>query len=97
MSNPKKVLSDKQIADQLPQGWEFIEGEIVADFATGDFNTGVSFVQKIGQAADDANHHPDVLLTYPEVTVSLSSHDVSGVTYRDIDLATKINELFDAV
>ena len=97
MSNPQKVLSDKQIADQLPEGWEFIEGEIVADYKTGDFNAGVKFVQAIGTAADEANHHPDVLLTYPEVTVSLSSHDVNGVTSRDIDLATTINALFDAI
>ncbi|MDR7328462.1 4a-hydroxytetrahydrobiopterin dehydratase [Corynebacterium guangdongense] len=97
MSNPKKVLSEKQIADQLPEGWEFIEGEIVADFKTGDFATGVKFVRAIGDAAERANHHPDVLLTYPEVTVSLSSHDVSGITSRDIDLATQINKLFDSI
>lgn len=97
MSNPKTVLSEKQIADQLPEGWEFIEGEIVADFATGDFNTGVKFVQGIGEAADKANHHPDVLLTYPEVTVSLTSHDVSGVTSRDIDMARTVSDIFSAL
>ena len=97
MSNPKKVLSEKQINEQLPEGWEFIEGEIVADFTTGDFNTGAKFVEGIAQAADAANHHPDVLLTYPEVTVSLSSHDVSGVTSRDIELAQTVNDLFSGL
>lgn len=97
MNNPKKVLSEKQITEQLPEGWEFIEGEIVADFATGDFNTGVTFVERIGKAADEANHHPDVLLTYPEVTVSLTSHDANGVTSRDIDMAKTVNEIFSEI
>ena len=94
MSNPKKVLTEAQINEQLPEGWEYIEGEVVADFKTGDFNAGVEFVQEIGKAADASNHHPDVLLTYPEVTVSLTSHDVSGVTSRDIEMAKIVNKLF---
>ena len=41
-------------------------------------------------AAEEANHHPDITLTYPEVIVTLSSHDVGGITSRDLDLARTI-------
>jgi 4a-hydroxytetrahydrobiopterin dehydratase len=49
-------------------------------------------VDRIGATAEEANHHPDVSLTYPEVIVTLSSHDVGGITSRDIDLARRISE-----
>ena len=62
-------------------------------FDTGDFNTGAALVTKIAEAADEANHHPDVDLRYPHLTVSLSSHDVDAITPRDIRLARKISEL----
>ena len=43
--------------------------------------------------ADEANHHPDVDLRYPHLTVSLKSHDVDAITARDIRLARKISDL----
>ena len=43
--------------------------------------------------AEEANHHPDVVLTYPQVDVDLRSHDVGGVTVRDLDLARRISAI----
>ena len=51
----------------------------------------LKLVKKIGKAADKADHHPDVDLSYPLVDVRLSSHDAGGVTSRDIDLARQIS------
>jgi 4a-hydroxytetrahydrobiopterin dehydratase len=48
-------------------------------------------VNRIGASAEKANHHPDLTLTYPQVRVTLSSHDVGGITSRDIDLARTIS------
>ncbi len=73
--------------------WRRLLTGIRARFRTGDFATGVALVDRIGAAADEANHHPDVSLTYPEVKVVLSSHDVGGITSRDIDLARRISGL----
>ncbi|MDP2772959.1 MAG: VOC family protein, partial [Nocardioides sp.] len=58
---------------------------------TGDFATGLALVNEIGAAADELDHHPDVDLTYPSVTVRLTSHDVGGVTSRDVELARRIS------
>src|SRR4051795_3334185 len=60
-------------------------------FLTGDFATGLTLVNRIGELAEAANHHPDVELRYPHVNVTLFSHDVFGVTSRDLDLARKIS------
>ena len=90
MADPKQILTADQIADAGLTGWRQ-EGEtLTARFATGDFATGLAFVQRIGLSAEAADHHPDILLTYPEVTVTLSSHDVGGITSRDVALAGTI-------
>jgi 4a-hydroxytetrahydrobiopterin dehydratase len=71
--------------------WRQILGRLKARFRTGDFATGLALVNRIGEAAEAANHHPDVLLTYSDVVVTLSSHDVRGITRRDLDLAHEIS------
>jgi 4a-hydroxytetrahydrobiopterin dehydratase len=61
-------------------------------FRTGSFSTGLELVNRIGELAEEANHHPDVDLRYPTVAVTLWSHDAGGVTSRDLDLARRISQ-----
>ena len=74
------------------EGWEVSDGVAERTFRTGSFAVGVEFVDAIGAIADDADHHPDVDLRYPTVTVRLTSHDVGGLSRRDSDLARRISE-----
>ncbi|MCS5478422.1 4a-hydroxytetrahydrobiopterin dehydratase [Corynebacterium sp. YIM 101645] len=90
MTDPKQKLTAADVESAGLSGWHHAGDTIRAEFATGDFNTGLRLVTLIGESADVANHHPDVTLTYPTVSVTLSSHDVGGVTSRDIDLARTI-------
>ena len=64
-----------------------------ARFRTGSFVKGLELVTRITDEAEAANHHPDVVLTYPHVDVDLTSHDVGGVTSRDLDLARRISAI----
>ena len=89
----KQKLTGQQIHDQAPPGWAKVLDKLIARFETGDFNTGAALVTKIAEAADEMNHHPDVDLRYPHLTVSLMSHDVDAITPRDIRLATTISRL----
>lgn len=73
--------------------WEADETSATATFATGTFSDGVSFVDEIGALADAAEHHPDVELTYPAVTVTLTTHEVDGLSERDVDLARQISQV----
>lgn len=73
--------------------WRQILGTLKARFRTGDFATGLALVNAIGGAAAAADHHPDLTLTYADVIVALRSHDVHGITDRDIDLARQISRL----
>ena len=83
------TFTDVEAAD-LPD-WRWLLGALHAHFATGDFAAGLALVNEIGAMAEEANHHPDVELQYPHVRVKLMSHDASGVTSRDVDLAGKIS------
>lgn len=91
MSDAKQKLTHREIADAGLADWRQVLGNLKARFKTGDFATGLALVDRIGAAAEEANHHPDISLTYPEVLVTLSSHDVGGITSRDLDLARMIS------
>lgn len=84
-------LSDV-LAANLPD-WRMIRNALYATFKTGRFTAGLAFVQQIADAAEAANHHPDLTLTYPRVEIKLNSHDVGGVTDRDLSLARVISDL----
>jgi 4a-hydroxytetrahydrobiopterin dehydratase len=71
--------------------WRQLFEALRTRFVTRDFATGLQLVTRIGELAEAANHHPDVDLRYPHVNVTLFSHDVFGVTSRDVDLARQIS------
>lgn len=62
-----------------------------ARFRTGSFAAGVELVDAIGELAEAADHHPDVDLRYAAVAVRLVSHDVAGLSDRDLALARRIS------
>jgi 4a-hydroxytetrahydrobiopterin dehydratase len=65
----------------------------VACFRTGDFDSGLALVNDIGRMAGEMNHHPDLELKYAEVFVTLTSHDVQGLSRRDAEMARRISAL----
>ena len=86
-------LTQEQIETANLADWRAIGEALHARFRTGDFATGLRLVNLIGEAAEAANHHPDLDLRYPHLNIRLFSHDVHGVTERDLSLARRISEL----
>lgn len=92
-------MSEKLSADAVAAkglvDWK-IEGEMLRTrWRTGDFATGLRLLNLIGHAAEAADHHPDLDLRYPYLQVTLTSHDVGGLTERDVLLARQISDLAD--
>ena len=74
--------------------WRFLLGRIEAVFVAGSFAQAAAFVARVAEAADAANHHPDVDLRYPgRVHVALTTHAVDGLTTADLELAGTISSL----
>lgn len=87
------ALTVQQLSDARLADWRKLARALHARFRTGDFATGAAFVAAITEAAEAANHHPDVRLGYGHVDLVLMSHDVGAVTQRDVALARVISDL----
>ena len=89
------VLSTSEVDQALQKlpGWSRQGKAVERVFQFGNFLEAMEFVNKIAVAAEAANHHPDITISYNKVTLSLVSHDSGGVTQRDIRMAEKINDV----
>lgn len=92
-----KTLSDAEraaLADTLPD-WALVEGRdaIRRVFKFADFSAAFGFMTRVALIAEKANHHPDWSNSYDTVTVELTSHDVGGLSSRDLRLAKAIDAL----
>jgi 4a-hydroxytetrahydrobiopterin dehydratase len=94
MDTIRGTLTAAQTHAVLARG-DFIhlEDALYCGYRTQNFAAGVRLVDAVAAVADAQNHHPDVTLRFREVGFTLSSHDVGGVTQRDLDLALRIQEL----
>ncbi|MFB9310279.1 4a-hydroxytetrahydrobiopterin dehydratase [Agromyces hippuratus] len=90
----RTILSPADTADDLA-GTAFIhvDDHLVGGFGTADFATAVRLLDEVAVVADELNHHPDVRLGWGRVEFELTSHDVGGVTSRDVALAGRIGEI----
>lgn len=89
------VLTPAEIRLQIGQhpGWSFDGRALERTFDRGDFNGSIAFVNAIATAANALDHHPDIALSWNEVTVRSASHDVHGISARDFALIAAIDAL----
>ena len=71
--------------------WRVVFEGACAHFRTRTFVAGLALVDEIGRLAEAAQHHPDIDLRYTAVTVRLSTHEVRGLSQRDVSLAQQIS------
>jgi|TARA_B110000238_G_C16029376_1_gene396744 4a-hydroxytetrahydrobiopterin dehydratase len=87
-----KVNIEKIIKTDL-KNWKLINSKIVRFIPRkNDISLG-SIVEKIWDLAEKNDHHPDILLTYLGIKITLFTHDTSGITQKDIDLARSIENI----
>jgi 4a-hydroxytetrahydrobiopterin dehydratase len=76
------------------QGWQLNEsGYLVRLIQNPNYKQGLAWVQAIGEWAEAHDHHPDVLLTWPTLTITFYTHTASGVTEKDVEAAKAMNSL----
>jgi 4a-hydroxytetrahydrobiopterin dehydratase len=90
------VLSEDEIEAGLPEGWEYEDDEIRRTFEFDEYLRGVAFAQLVGEIAEAQFHHPEIVIRYDEVEVSLTSHEAGGVTQDDLDMAEIVESETDA-
>ncbi len=89
------VLTGPEISTALASlpGWKVSGSAIQRDYEFPNFVQAMEFVNRVAEAAEAVNHHPDITINYNRVRLSLTSHDSGGITQRDIRMAGKLNEL----
>ena len=86
------LLSENEIAEGLSSldGWLQEGNQIVKQFKFKNFVGSMGFVTKVGILAERVDHHPDILVEYSKVTITLSTHSEGGLTEKDFSLAGEI-------
>ncbi len=90
-------LSKEEISQQLAhlQGWEIVEGHhLQKSFSFTDFAGALAWVNTVGAIAEEEAHHPDVVLRWGSVQLSIWSHDIDALSERDFTLASRIQESY---
>lgn len=92
---PSPKLEEAQVLEAL-QGvpeWGLAGESIQRTYRLRDFADAMRFVGRVAQAAEDARHHPDILIRWNKVTLTLTTHDSGGITLEDFALAKQCDAL----
>lgn len=76
-------------------GWEIVdekERKIRRQFKCRDFAEAMKFVNGVAHLAEEEGHHPDILINYSRVTLTLWTHAIGGLSENDFILAAKIHQ-----
>ena len=89
---------EKKIKEMAPE-WKTGKNEKEVTFIqrvyhASKFMGGIDFVQKVAKAAEEKNHHPDIIINYKRISIRYWTHTASGVTLADVQMAQKIDPLF---
>ncbi len=89
------AYDERQIAERLRDlpGWYLEDGCIRRQYTTDGWPTTLMLVNCIGYVAEAANHHPDLSVTWAQVSVTLTTHSAGGVTAKDFELARRIEDV----
>ena len=88
-------LTESEIEKALESRPEWSEagGVIQRTYQFKDFLAAMKFVNQVAELAEARQHHPDILVRYSKVTLSLATHDAGGITQKDFDLAAAADKL----
>ena len=88
-------MSDDEVdaAAATLNGWKRTDGALRRSVTFGSFLDGVEGVRRVAEAAERADHHPDIDIRWRTVTFTLATHSEGGITEKDVQLAREIDGL----
>ncbi len=89
------TLTEDELRDatMARPGWEVVDGKLHRRFTFADFVEAFGFMASVAIVAEKQDHHPEWSNVYNTVSVDLTSHDVGGITSRDLALADAMDRL----
>jgi 4a-hydroxytetrahydrobiopterin dehydratase len=92
MTGPK-LDTDAVNAGIAGSPWELKDGGLERVIRWKNFVEALAYVNRVGEVAEAAGHHPDIGIVWNTVTLRLSTHDAGGITAADLDMAQRIDAL----
>lgn len=91
----RRILSEEELSTGLESmpGWGIEGNELVSRRKFANFAEALAFVNKVGEVAEAADHHPDIKFGWGFAEVRLTTHDRGGITDVDLAVAAKISKL----
>jgi 4a-hydroxytetrahydrobiopterin dehydratase len=88
-----RLLTQSEIDSTLAtlEGWTQEGDSIARSFKLPSFPAALVFVDAVGHLAEQADHHPDIVIKYRDVQLTLSTHSAGGLTRKDFELAARID------
>ena len=83
-----------RLARHLDAGWRVVKGHhLERDYQFQNFRQALAFTNRVGQLAEEQNHHPDIYLAWGKVKLTLWTHKIDGLTESDFIFAAKVDQL----
>jgi len=93
MSNNLSKSEINKNLKSLNSNWKLVDNKIQREFIFKDFLSAFNFIKELADLAENSNHHPDIFNSYNKVLISLTTHDLGGVSKKDFKLAEEIDNL----
>ncbi|NIL91710.1 putative pterin-4-alpha-carbinolamine dehydratase [Rhodococcus fascians] len=88
-----ELLTDRDIEDAQLTHWTVTEKSLTRTVELTSFPAAIEVVNRVADAAEEADHHPDIDIRWRTLTFTLSTHSAGGLTQKDVDLARRIDAL----
>jgi len=90
------LMKDSDINDSLEKmnGWKYNESSIKKTFSFDSYMDSIKFIDRLAEAAEKANHHPDMVVGWCSIEVTFTSHDMGGVTKTCVDMAKQTDAVY---
>ena len=91
----RRLLNNEEVASKLQElnGWQAEDKKLVRKYKFKNFAESLAFVNRVGEIAGAADHHPDITFGWGYAEIATTTHDRGGITDVDLDLARKINQI----
>jgi 4a-hydroxytetrahydrobiopterin dehydratase len=81
------------VPDDYPEGWNEVRGALQRGYRFKDFREAMAFADRLAEAAEEADHHPEITINWNTVTVRWWTHVKRAITQKDVEMARKTDEL----
>ena len=92
---PLNFMNLSEIANKMRElnNWSLESGSMQKDFIFKDFKEALEFLNKVGEIAEKNLHHPEILMSYNRVKLSLTTHETNDLSEKDFEVAKQIDEI----